>query len=347
MANTENKLDVSIKGLLKVISQIENHSGFKGMDFLKSSKPYWNLCCDKFNAAYAKARNPEGFRDMFYNYYDKNRVKFITEVVEDGEINDEWLKNKEVLPLPNTASGAKKKKRSDDEFGFSLRSISCRGEIIYFDETNDKIRNVCIPIGEAYLASCKIYVDGAKNGEYSPLPAQILFHLYSVISEVCDEEDQTVMTSNVKALKEIVDSLTSDDSADNGEGTTLDPIKGVMKKLMGTFGNSGGDMSKLLEGEGLTKMVSSLFNDEVSGKIKNVWNTFTDKVKVEDTQDIGALINNVSEAMKDQTLQNTLKETIASVASATGLGAGAFNLSAEEKEQMAPSADVSAPDGQE
>lgn len=155
MATSDNKLDSSIKGLLKVISQIENHGGFKGMDFLKSSKPYWNLCCDKFNAAYAKARNPEGFRDMFYNYYDKNRDKFVSEVVEDGEINDEWLKNKEVLPLPNANSSGKKKKRSDDEFGFSLRSISCRGEIIYFDETNDKIRNVCIPVGEAYLASCR------------------------------------------------------------------------------------------------------------------------------------------------------------------------------------------------
>jgi hypothetical protein len=347
MATSENKLDTAIKGLLKVISQIENHGGFKGMDFLKSSKPYWNLCCDKFNAAYAKARNPEGFRDMFYNYYDKNRVKFVTEVVEDGEINDEWLKNKEVLPLPNTASSAKKKKRSDDEFGFSLRSISCRGEIIYFDETNDKIRNVCIPIGEAYLAACKIYVDGAKNGEYSPLPAQLLHNLYSVIAEVCDEEDQTIMATNVKSLKEIVDSLTSDDSGDNGEGTTLDPIKGVMKKLMGTFGNSGGEMGKLLEGDGLTKMVSSLFNDEVSGKIKNVWNTFTDKVKVEDTQDIGTLINNVSEAMKDQTLQNTLKETIATVATATGLGAGAFDLTKEEQSKMSPSEDISAPTEQE
>jgi hypothetical protein len=168
-----------------------------------------------------------------------------------------------------------------------------------------------------------------------------------VIAEVCDEEDQTVMITNVKSLKEIVDSLTSDDSVDSGEGTTLDPIKGVMKKLMGTFGNSGGEMGKLLEGDGLTKMVSSLFNDDVSGKIKNVWNTFTDKVKVEDTQDIGALINNVSEAMKDKNLQNTLKETIASVASATGFGAGAFNLSPEEQSQMAPSDDVSAPTEQE
>lgn len=347
MSGTENKLDVSIKGLLKVISQIENHGGFKGMDFLKSSKPYWNLCCDKFHAAYAKARNAEGFRDMFYNFYDKHRVKFTLDVVEDGEINDEWLKNKEVLPLPNANSSGKKKKRTDDEYGFSLRTISCRGEIIYFDESNDKIRNVCIPITEAYLAACKIYVDGAKQGEYSPLPAQLLYHLYNVIGEVCDEEDQEIMASNVKSLKEIVDSLTVDDAPSTGEGATLDPLRGVMKKLASTFGNSGGDMGKLLEGEGINKMVSSLFNDDVSNKIKNVWTTFTDKVKVEETSDIGTLISNVSEAMKDESIQNSIKDTIATVATATGLGAGMFDLSKEEKAEISPSTESVVPDSQE
>jgi hypothetical protein len=152
----ESTLDSSIKGLLKTITAIGNHGKIGSMDFLKTSKPYWNLCCDKFHAAYVKARNPDGFRDMFYNFYDKNRDRFVEDVVCDGEINDEWLKNKEV----KTGTSSKKKK-SADEFGFSLKSIACRGEIIYFDESNEKIRNVSIPITEAYLAACKIYVDGA------------------------------------------------------------------------------------------------------------------------------------------------------------------------------------------
>jgi hypothetical protein len=313
------------------------------MDFLKSSKPYWNLCCDKFHAAYAKARNAEGFRDMFYNFYDRKRLDFTREVVEDGEINDEWLKNKEVLPIPGSSTN-RKKKRNDDEFGFSLRSISCRGEIVYFDETNEKIRNVCVPISEAYLSACKIYAEGAKNGEYSPLPAQLLYNLYNVILEVCDEEDQEVMASNVKSLKEIMDSLTSDDSVEEGEGSTLNPIKGVMKKLVDTLGG-GGDASKLLEGDGINKMVSSLFSDDISSKIKNVWTNFTDKVKPDETSDIGTLISNVSDAMKDESLQNCIKETIASVASATGFSP--FELSKEEKAAVAPSNDVSAPTDQE
>ena len=106
----ESTLDSAVKGLLKTISSIGNHGKMGSVDFLKSSKPYWNLCCDKFHAAYIKARNPEGFRDMFYNFYDKHNEKFTEDVVSDGEINDEWLKSKEVLPLPGASAGAKKKK---------------------------------------------------------------------------------------------------------------------------------------------------------------------------------------------------------------------------------------------
>lgn len=337
----ESTLDSSIKGLLKTITAIGNHGKIGSMDFLKTSKPYWNLCCDKFHAAYVKARNPDGFRDMFYNFYDKNRDRFVEDVVCDGEINDEWLKNKEV----KTGTSSKKKK-SADEFGFSLKSIACRGEIIYFDESNEKIRNVSIPITEAYLAACKIYVDGAKSGEYSPLPAQLLYFLYQVMYHVCDTDDQDTMKSNVTALKEIVASLTSEDGPDSGEGATLEPIKGMMKTLANKFG-MGGDASKFLEGDGIQKAISGIFSEEVTGKMKNMWSTFQDKVKIDDSKDIGALISNIGEAIKDPSLQSTLQEGITSIASAVGMPTGAFDISAEDQAKVTPSSETSAPDSQE
>jgi hypothetical protein len=340
----ESTLDSSIKGLLKVITSIGNNGKIGSMDFLKTSKPYWNLCCDKFHAAYVKARNPEGFRDMFYNFYDKNRERFIEDVVSDGEINDEWLKNKEVLPVRGSAGS--KKKKSADEFGFSLKSIACRGEIIYFDESNEKIRNVSIPITEAYLAACKIYVDGAKTGEYSPLPAQLLYNLYQIMYHVCDTDDQDTMRSNVSSLKEIVDSLTSEDGADSDEGATLEPIKGMMKTLANKFG-MGGDASKFLEGDGIQKAISGIFSEEVTGKMKNMWSTFQDKVKIDESKDIGALISNIGEAIKDPSLQSTLQEGITSIASAVGMPTGAFDISAEDQAKVTPSSESSAPDNQE
>jgi hypothetical protein len=339
----ESTLDSSIRGLLKVITSIVNNGKMGSIDFLKSSKPYWNLCCDKFHAAYVKARNPEGFRDMFYNFYDKNRDMFTNDVVSDGEINDEWLKNKEVLPLPGTSS--KSKKKTADEFGCSLKSISCRGEIIYFDETNEKIRNVSIPITEAYLASCKIYVDGAKTGEYSPLPAQLLYNLYQIGYHVCDTEDQAALQANVVSLKEIVDSLSSEDDA-SGEGSTLEPIKGMMKTLASKFGLNG-DPSKLMEGDGIQKAISGFFSDEVTGKMKGMWNAFQDKVKIDDTKDISSLISNIGEAIKDPSLQSTIQEGITTIASAVGMPSGAFDLSAEDQAKVAPSSESAAPVDQE
>lgn len=339
----ESTLDSSIRGLLKVITSIGNNGKMGSIDFLKSSKPYWNLCCDKFHAAYVKARNPEGFRDMFYNFYDKNRDMFTNDVVSDGEINDEWLKNKEVLPLPGSSS--KSKKKTADEFGFSLKSISCRGEIIYFDETNEKIRNVSIPITEAYLAACKIYVDGAKTGEYSPLPAQLLYNLYQIGYHVCDTEDQAALQANVVSLKEIVDSLSSEDDA-SGEGSTLEPIKGMMKTLASKFGLNG-DPSKLMEGDGIQKAISGFFSDEVTGKMKGMWNAFQDKVKIDDTKDISSLISNIGEAIKDPSLQSTIQEGITTIASAVGMPSGAFDLSAEDQAKVAPSSESAAPVDQE
>jgi hypothetical protein len=338
-----SSLDSSIKSLLKVISAISNNGKIGSMDFMKTSKPYWNLCCDKFHAAYIKARNPEGFRDMFYSFFDSRRDQFTEDVVSDGEINDEWLKNKEVLPLPG--GGAGKKKKSADEFGFSLKSISCRGEIIYFDASNEKIRNVCVPITEAYLAACKIYVDGSKNGEYSPLPAQLLFNLFLIMYHVCDTEDQETMKANCLSLKDIVDSLTSEDDINDGTGSTLEPIKGMMKTLADKFGLSG-EASKLMEGDGIQKAISGIFSEEVTGKMKNMWSTFQDKVKIDETKDIGALISSIGEAIKDPSLQSTLQEGISSIASAVGMNPS-FDLSESDKEKVAPSSETSAPTDQE
>jgi len=155
-----SSLDASIRNLLKVITQVQAQSTVNSGDFLKSSKPYWHLCTEKFHAAYIKAKNPDGFRDMFLNFFGKNEDNFIDDVVADEEINDEWLKCKDVITINNK----NKKKKNSDEFSFSLRNINCRGHVIYFDENNEKIRNVCIPIGEAYIAAVKIYTDGAKKG---------------------------------------------------------------------------------------------------------------------------------------------------------------------------------------
>jgi hypothetical protein len=314
-------LDTNIRGLLKVISQIQNVSSAKNGSFMGgSSKPYWHICVEKFHAAYIKAKNPEGFHGMFHNFFAKHREKFVKSVIDgDGDINDEWLKNKEILSVTS------KKKKSSDEGVFSLKNINCRGEVIYFDETNEKIKNVSIPISEAYLTACKIYSDGAKRGEYSPLPAQLLVALFALMSEVCDDKYKDSVTDNVKELKDVVDQLTNGEE-ETTTGSTLDGLGSILKKAQESFNLNLGDINA----SNIEEKVSSILDPNITGKFKTMWNRFNEKVNLQQGADLGSIISSVSDVMKDKDLQNELQNTIAEVASKVGFGEIKFTKEDEQ-----------------
>jgi len=326
-------LDASIRSLLKVISNIQNNGGVS-IDFMKTSKPYWHICTEKFHAAYIKAKNPDGFRDMFLNFFNKHEDKFTDDVVdEDGDINDEWLKNKEVL-------SSKKNKKKSDDMGFSLRNINCRGEVIYFDESNDKIRNVCIPISEAYLQACSLYATKAKEGEYITLPAQLLHSLFTVMSFVVeDEDDKESIESNIKSLKEILEQLGENDDEDDGTGDTLTPLNGLFKNLAKKF-NLGGDGK--LDTSSIEKTVSNLLDSQsdMVNKAKKIFNTFSEKANIKEGADISSIITGVSEGLKDESLQKEIREALVDVASKVGFSVPDFNET--EKSQINGSTEAEA-----
>jgi hypothetical protein len=262
---------------------------------------------------------------MFLNFLNKHKDEFTSEVVdeESGDLNDNWIKNKEVL----NQDKKKGKKKSGDDVSFSLRNINCRGEVIYFDESNEKIRNVCIPISEAYLAAVKIYIDGSKKGEYSPLPAQFLVALWSVMSHIAeDEEDKEAINSNIKSLKEIVDQLTNGDESDDETGDTLNPLTGIMNKFAKKFGLGGENGMDLAS---IEKTVSGLFNGEnnIADKAKTIFSKFSEKANIKEGADLSTIISNVSEAMKDGDIQNEIKGALAEVASKVGFSIPEFNES--------------------
>ena len=257
---------------------------------------------------------------MFLSFFDKHRDKFTKPVIDDeGDINDEWLKNKDIL------STSSKKKKSSDDNSFSLRNINCRGEIIYFDETNEKIKNVSIPISEAYLSACKIYSDGAKRGEYSPLPAQLLVSLFTLMNEVCPEKHKDNVSNNVKELKDVVDQLTNGEDTST-TGSTLDGLGSILKKAQQSLNLNLGDINA----SNIEEKVSSILDPNITGKFKTMWDRFNEKVNLKDGADLGSIISNVSDAMKDKDLQSELQTTIAEVASKVGFGEIKFTKEDEQ-----------------
>ena len=79
---SSEKLDTSIRSLLKVINDIQGLSLLNNVSLLSSSKPYWHICVEKFHAAYIKAKNPDGFRGMFSTFLNKHLDKFVEEVIQ-------------------------------------------------------------------------------------------------------------------------------------------------------------------------------------------------------------------------------------------------------------------------
>jgi hypothetical protein len=115
-------------------------------------------------------------------------------------------------------------------------------------------------------------------------------------------------------------------------GSTLNPITDVIKNFASKFGlnDENGNMNM----GNIEKTVSNLFSDDVTSKVKNIFTTFSDKVKVDGNADIGTIMANVTEAMKDPELQATLKDTISDVAAKVGFGE--IKISEEDKQKIVP-----------
>jgi uncharacterized protein YjgD (DUF1641 family) len=284
------------------------------MNFARS-EPYWVICLGKFHAAYLKANSPDGFKPMFRTFYEAQRESFKEYIIEDKHVYDEWLKVKETLPGPGKAKSSNRRssksnrarKSNDDDCSWTP-SATCKGHVVYFNTENEKLRAVSIPLTEAYLQACKHYSELSKEkGVCSPLPATILYSLYTAISYVKDPEDQDVFDENISNLRDIVESLTPEDSGT--EGSTLDPLKGMMKALAKNSGFSsvnGADESQI------NNVLGSLFNSETSSKITNVVKTVTEQISTTNSNNVSDVIGQIGSLLQNPTLSDMVKDTVES-----------------------------------
>jgi hypothetical protein len=305
--------DVAVKKLLRAMQEV-NDATSSPMNFARS-EPYWVICLGKFHAAYLKANNPDGFKPMFRKFYETQRENFKEYIIEEGNVYDEWLKVKDTLPGPGKSKSSNRRssksnrarKSNDDDCSWTP-SATCKGHVVYFNTDNEKLRAVSIPLSEAYLHACKHYSDLSKEkGVCSPLPATILHSLYTAISYVRDPEDQDIFDENIANLRDIVESLTPEDSGT--EGSTLDPLKGMMKALAKNSGFSsvnGADESQI------NNVLGTLFNSETSNKITNVVKTVTEQISTTNSNNVSDVIGQIGSLLQNPTLSDMVKDTVES-----------------------------------
>jgi hypothetical protein len=149
------------------------------------------------------------------------------------------------------------------------------------------------------------------------------------MSEVCPPKHKESVENNIKELKDVVEQLTNGDDTST-TGSTLDGLGSILKKAQQSLNLNLGDINA----SNIEEKVSSIMDPAITGKFKTMWDRFNEKVNLKDGADIGSIITNVSEAMKDKDLQNELQTTIAEVASKVGFGE--IKLTKEDEQVISP-----------
>ena len=309
---TPDAFDVAVKKLLRAMQEVHEATSNTGPMNFTRAEPYWVICLGKFHAAYLKANNPDGFRPMFRKFYETHRESIKDQIIEDDKVYDDWIKTKVVIPssIKSTSKSGKShrsRKHSEDTASWNPHA-SCKGVVIYFDPTNDKLRAVSIPLSEAYLQACKYYAELSKDkGVCSALPATILYSFYAAMSQVCDPEDVEALTANVESLKDVVDSLTPESTGT--EGSTLEPLKDMMKALAKNSGIPGmaqGDDSQI------NSALGTLFSAETSDKISNVVRSVTEQISTKSGDNVGDVVSQIGQLLQNPTLTDMVKDTVES-----------------------------------
>lgn len=141
---------------------------------------------------------------------------------------------------------------------------SGRHKLLYEDK--------CFPLSTVYNTAIELTKRDEKNGSY---PAQILYHLYSIMTFVAtDEENKKKLENNVKSIKEILpnDLLVS-------EGSSVGSGFSGLGKIISSVVKSAG-IEENVDPNEVERMISSTIDDKmienigkiVSKVIKNIKN---------------------------------------------------------------------------
>lgn len=266
---------------LKNISAVVNNIGRKRENMFTEKLPRFITSCSKFLNTYNKVKDEsesvENLKSRFYNVFRAHKSEILDDIFdENGTLNDDWLRDDS---LPDEKSSRKKKNR------ISTEDIRYRGVVVYIDEDNMMLRNICIPLHEIYSETERIYQNLKKNKELCLLPHQfiqaILYCFYFCISE--DKFDARIkIMNNIQKLQQFISAGSSEEAESNGT------VFGNLEKVISKFTN--GD--KKIDTSKLTSIVDGVIAPENKEKLSQAFSAVTQKV-----QEKGDLIEGLKESM--------------------------------------------------
>lgn len=217
-----------------------------------------------FNRIKDEPEAVENTQNVFYETLRRFENDITSKVFdEDEQLNDNWIRNDEC-----DAPREKSKKKSSGKI--SLSHLAYRGIAVYVDRSNPALRNVCLPLTEAYLTATEIYQRETQKKRISYMPYKLLKTIYECFYFAIPDSRESVKRSvkkNITYLKQFIE--TGVDESSSSKGTVFDGIT----KMVGKLTSSNFDLSKI------KNMVNGVISSENQDKFTQVFNTFSENVQ--------------------------------------------------------------------
>lgn len=261
---------------------------------LSQSIPRFHSSAANFKSTYEKVKNDEGAVDkvksLFYELIEKHRQIADPIFDSDTALSDEWLTNTDTVSGPRTH-----KKKSTGRI--SLNDIRYKGVVIYVNEANPLLNNVCLPLSEAYIQAQKIYHEQREKDKISMLPYKFLHALYNCFLLAIPDNQPSLkekILKNIKSLESVVRNGTNETEEKSSAGFVFDSFGKLIS------GITGGD--KQMNLDRVKNLVNGVIAPENRQRLSNAFSTVTKNI-----ESSGDLIKGLQESWKSDEVSSLME----------------------------------------
>lgn len=291
-------------------------------------KPRYVVNSAKFHGFFNSAMTPNAsdpqkversyshFSGLFESLYSQNKADFLKELVDaNGDVNDKWLRSFD--------PAAQRKGK-----GMSIQKP--KGLVIFLNENEPKLNNVCIPLTESYLAAVEYYNKVTDEGGSTDLPAKFLKALYTTTRaslKMTPTYEMDIINKRIAELEEMLDAAAESAPAKTQNNGPMGMLKGFFNKIIGGENNS-------FSMDSIKKTVSQFIPSENLGKIEKIVDMAREKFADSNINSLDSAVATIGGIMKDPDVMSLSKEMLAPVMDSLG---GGSTVDAGESSEAAPS----------